>query len=366
MSVRAAIWKGPEAAVVHGTSMDFHGHGAPVASARRLSARRPDGQSGEGVLVGVVDTGMRSHPWLEGGYLASPDDFEPYDATALEAAAGLPSGHLLSGHLLSGHGAFVTGLILQQAQAAGVWVERALDTAGSARVDAVEKAARALVDRGVAVLNLSLGAYGDEPGISGQMAELVTDLHARNADLVVVCAAGNVADAEPPVTRDFYPAALREVVAVGAVEAAGREAPVHWAPWSNRGPWVDLAAPGTDLLSTYLYDQGAVPSPDDPSRAVLAAHAQPDNRFRGWARWSGTSFAAAVVTGVIASRMTGLGQTAQEVVTGLREGRQWEGRHVEGEPRVPVIHPADWCEELPDRDPGGADAARPCPWWGVH
>jgi thermitase len=42
-----------------------------------------------------------------------------------------------------------------------------------------------------------------------------------------------------------YPAAYPEVIAVSATTAYGR-----LASFSSRGDWVDLAAPGTDILST--------------------------------------------------------------------------------------------------------------------
>jgi subtilisin family serine protease len=52
--------------------------------------------------------------------------------------------------------------------------------------------------------------------------------------------------------------------------------------WSNRGPWVTLAAPGHAVTSTYV------------------------NRVQfdgGWATWSGTSFAAPYVAAAIADQM---------------------------------------------------------------
>jgi subtilisin family serine protease len=81
---------------------------------------------------------------------------------------------------------------------------------------------------------------------------------------VVVAAAGNEGS-----TRERYPAAYPSVIGVGAIDRDGRlfEA-------SNRGPWVELGAPGVDVLSTV-----------------------PESAF---AFGNGTSLAAAHVTGVLA------------------------------------------------------------------
>jgi len=350
--MRAQFAQPPAPARVFGTSMDFHhGASAAVASARRLPARTSRRQLGEGVLVGVVDTGMRSHPWLEGGYLASPADFEPFDRNEL---ADGPEHQ-------AGHGTFITGLVLQQAQAAGVWVERALEPEGEGLASAVAEAALTLAGRGVHVLNLSLGCYADDPGAERVMGQLVQDLRRVNPELVVVAAAGNRAHGQ--TGGAFWPAALPGVVAVGAAERTA-SGTVCWAPWSNRGPWVDLAAPGTDLLSTYLYDRRGVPA---TTSSRTGADAGPP-MYRGWARWSGTSFSAAVVSGVLAALMDEESVSAPRAVELLRSGAQWPGVRVEAErgvPAVPVVRPVDWSDDLVESSgavTGEAGAERP--WWG--
>lgn len=351
--LRAAFTGIPDPATVQSTTMDYHGHGAPVPSARRLPPRVGDRQLGEGVLVGVVDTGMRSHPWLDGGYLASPRDFEPYDEH------GLPNG--VRDH--AGHGMFLAGLVLQQAQAAGVWVERALEPVGSGLASAVATAALTLATRGIDVLNLSLGCFDDEPDSHLVMAHLVEQLHVINPDLVVVAAAGNLGGpGDPTEPAPFWPAALPGVLAVGSAQQDD-DGQVRWAPWSNRGPWIDLAAPGTDLLSTYLYDQRAIPNQDGAAAVATGP------LYRGWARWSGTSLSAAIVSGQIAAAMDEKALSAPQAVTLLRAGQQWPGYATEpeaGVPAVPVVRPVDWYDVLVD-DPAAAATAGarlPRPWWG--
>src|SRR5215217_8135202 len=62
----------------------------------------------------------------------------------------------------------------------------------------------------------------------------------RGTGAVVVAAAGN----EGTNTKQ-YPAAYRKVIAVSATNENDR-----LASFSSRGSWVDLAAPGTNILST--------------------------------------------------------------------------------------------------------------------
>jgi subtilisin family serine protease len=97
----------------------------------------------------------------------------------------------------------------------------------------------------------------------------------------VVAAAGNF-DSDRP----YWPAALKDVVAVAAL-ADGADGEPERASFSNYGWWVDAAAPGVRIKSTFL------------------THGQEDGKeFHGYAKWSGTSFAAPVVAGRIAALMS--------------------------------------------------------------
>lgn len=311
---------------VKGTSMDYHGSQDPIEAARPLSRREPGarGSLGEGVLVGVVDTGMRAHPWLDGGYLASPNDFEAFD---------VPWRSKVQAQHLAGHGTFVTGLILQQAPGAGVWVEQALDPSGAGLASKVAQAAETLAKRGVQVLNLSLGCFDDDPGARVVMERLVERLTHTNRDMVIVAAAGNVGSGQDgPKFSDFWPAALDGVVAVGAVDPPDASGTYSWSSWSNHGEWVNLAVPATDLLSTYIYglaDNGA-------------GHGSKE--FSGWATWSGTSMAAAVVSGSIAKLM-GEGCTAQQAAHRLQTDTSLPLVAADGDaPAVRVVEPARWAQ----------------------
>lgn len=120
-------------------------------------------------------------------------------------------------------------------------------------------------------------------------------------DAVIVAAAGNTANTDckqnpiynpltPNDSRDWAgvttvvtPAWFSDyVLTVGAVDSAG-------APLSNlslAGPWVSIAAPGTDVVSLSPRDDGLINASEGPDNTMV--------------RPEGTSFSAAIVSGVAA------------------------------------------------------------------
>jgi subtilisin family serine protease len=130
-----------------------------------------------------------------------------------------------------------------------------------APTEMIAAAIRAGADRG-GVLNLSFAVGVNEPAIEKAVQ------YAVDRDVVVVAAAGNEGRSQPGLT--WYPAAYDGVLAVAGVDAAGQPAPE-----SNRGAWVDIAAPGEGLTA-------------------------PSSGGEGFVAVKGTSFATAVVSGVAA------------------------------------------------------------------
>ncbi len=91
------------------------------------------------------------------------------------------------------------------------------------------------VDNGAHIINLSLGG----PSPSQALEDAVNNASGRGS--VVFAATGNENGAI------FYPAAYANAIAVGASNPAdGR------ASFSNYGPQIDLVAPGTDILNTWI------------------------------------------------------------------------------------------------------------------
>lgn len=124
-----------------------------------------------------------------------------------------------------------------------------------------------LLGQGAQLINLSAGGAGDDI-----LKNVVAQLVAR--DLTLVAAAGNRPDAQP-----VYPAAYPGVWAVGAVDAARQRY-----TQGSRDDYLSLVAPGVDVW---------VPQAD----ALLAA---PQGAPVAGRYLSGSSFAAAMATGVLA------------------------------------------------------------------
>lgn len=261
--------------VMFGTPVMF-GSGAEPGNAEPVP--EPPDQDW-GVAVGVLDTGCDPHPWFADRewFAAVPEVLDADDDLDQDRQAG--------------HGTFVSGVVLQNAPGAAVRAHRALSSLGFtddlAVVDGLRRL-RARARRGgerIDVIVLTSGCHtaGDEcPPV------LRAEIGATGA--VLVAAAGNHGSARP-----FWPAALPEVVAVAAADRDG-----ELAEFSGRGGWVDACAPGVGVVSSFVRL-----SPGSGARSY------------GFARWSGTSFAAPQVAAAVATalgRGSGPGEAVRTAV----------------------------------------------------
>jgi hypothetical protein len=197
----------------------------------------------------------------------------------------------------AGHGTFIAGVIGQIAPGCHVTLHKVLTTDGDGDEWTIANVIHQLApgDPGRTILNLSFGGYVlDHPHLMRWTIRRIQHKHVH-----VVASAGNDA-----TWRPTFPAALPNVVAVGALGAFGP------APFTNFGDWVDACAPGVDLVSAFFDWDGPAevgPYGDDP-----------DN-FEGWATWSGTSFAGPVVVGNLVRLMMADGSSAREAIARLIE-----------------------------------------------
>lgn len=171
------------------------------------------------------------------------------------------------------HGGFIADLVRHHAPKATVKVGKVL-LGGVADEYTIAAAIGRM--RGVQVLNLSLGGYTDANLAPFPIVEAIEALQPRP---VIVAAAGNDSRRTP-----FWPAALKGVIGVAAVDAPERvlrRTRPNPADFTNRGPWVDACAHGVDVLSTFVQ-----------FKELKAADTVVPQAFTGWAYWSGTSFAA--------------------------------------------------------------------------
>ena len=262
-------------------------------------------QGSAGLAIAVVDTGIVSHPDLEGRVLPGYDfvsdeaaardgdgrDPNPRDegdwAAAGDCGEGVPAFDSFF------HGLFVSGLIAATPNNgigiagmdfnAKILPVRVLARCGGTDADVF---AGMLWASGVPIagvppnpnpariINMSLGGFG---ACSSAIQEAVDDALAQGS--IVIVSAGN----EASDALDFNPSNCSGVITVGASNTVGDRT-----GYSNYGTRVDISAPGGDgfdestlMLSTFA--EGTT-VPGAPTYAIAA----------------GTSFSAPMVTGAVA------------------------------------------------------------------
>jgi len=177
---------------------------------------------------------------------------------------------------LYGHGTHVSGIAAAVTNntlgVAGVGYQsslmnaKVLDDNASGYYSWIAKGIIWATDHGAKVINMSLGGNRK----SSVLEDAVN--YAWNNGVVVVAAAGN--SGNPSRT---YPAYYQNCIAVAATDDNDQKA-----SWSSYGKWVDVAAPGVDIYSTFPdhpytigkslgYDYGSGTSMSTPHVAGIAA-----------------------------------------------------------------------------------------------
>jgi subtilisin family serine protease len=259
------------------------------------------GDGGAGVLIYLADTGLlrdaaTDHPWLVGVRTEDPekDTNKNQDMDPRKPLRGNPP--QLPPYV--GHGTFVAGVMRCMAPAADVVVANAVSIAGShLESDLVRRLDEAL-GSGVDIFHLTIASptRNDLPLVAfRQWLRHLQDY----SGAVCVAPAGNEDGRRPN-----WPAAFSDVIGVGALGGDWRGR----ASFSNFGGWVDVFAPGRDLVNAYA--TGTYTCTVDPYKN--------DKRsFYGMAKWSGTSFSTPIVTGLIAARMSRTGENARQAAAAL-------------------------------------------------
>ncbi|MCJ7640285.1 MAG: S8 family serine peptidase [Desulfobacterales bacterium] len=238
------------------------------------------GYRGQGVKVGIIDTGIVSgHPDLvvAGGW----------NLTFVIGADNNRYGDVL------GHGTHVAGIIgarqndygvVGVAPEAELYSLRCFTIWGSATVSSIINCIQWAIDYKLDILNMSFGSRQRSPALETACKA------AYQAGILLVASAGNEGRAKDNVG---YPAKFDSVIAVSATDENDK-----MADFSSRGPAVELAAPGVSILSTFTF---------------------PSLYESFWERLSGTSMACPHVVGMAALiKSANPGMTNEEIRRRLR------------------------------------------------
>lgn len=209
-------------------------------------------------IVAIIDTGVStSHPDLAGKIVAGYD-FIDNDSNPTDQ---------------NGHGTHVAGIAAagtnNSVGVAGVnWNARimpvrVLDASGNGYDSDIADGIIWAADHGAKVINMSLGGVSSYP----QTMQSAVD-YAHGKGVTIVAAAGNAGS-----NVLTYPAACNHVIGVAATDQSDTRA-----NFSNYGSYVDVAAPGVVITSTYWnatsgngYGQGTGTSMASPHVAGLAS-----------------------------------------------------------------------------------------------
>jgi subtilisin family serine protease len=269
------------------------------------------GPKGPGAIVTNVG---KPNPWLNGvrgdidpRHPASGDEIKPY----------------------VGHGTFVAGVARCMAPGATIYVANAFKVAGSTLESHLVPHLDAALDQGYDLFHLSITAPTRNDLPLNSFEGWLRRLH-QYKGVACVVAAGNSGSRLPT-----WPAAFPDVVSVGALGGDWRSR----ARFSNYGPWVDVYAPGRDLINAFgIGTYECYTHPYKPEK----------RKFYGMAKWSGTSFSTPIVTGLIAARMSRTGENGQEAAAALLAEARSHAIPRVGPVLLPCCHEHDPCCKPPE------------------
>ncbi|WP_410512428.1 S8 family serine peptidase [Paenibacillus sp. BR2-3] len=217
------------------------------------------GYTGANIKVAVLDSGIFAHSELNiAGGISTVDYTNSYSDD-------------------NGHGTHVAGIISARNDGIGLvgvapgvqlYAVKALNQDGVGNLTDILEGLDWAINNGMDIINLSLGTEED----SLAMQQMVD--RAYDEGILVVASAGNSQEGIPlSINTVNYPAKYDSVIAVAAIDSANTRG-----SFSSVGDEVEVAAPGVNIISTYVKADGT----------------------EGYAMTSGTSQAAPHVSGTLA------------------------------------------------------------------
>lgn len=240
--------------------------------------------TGEGIVVAVIDTGvdvdhvdLDDNMWTNPGEIAGDgidndgngfvDDIHGWNFSSSGAADDLTDRH--------SHGTHVAGIVAAEADNdkgaygiapdAEIMAVKALNDQGGGTYSDIAAGIDYAIENGAQIINLSLSG-----GAAGSSVLRSAIGRAEEAGVIIVAAAGNSAKSEAEYPA-YFTSEFDNVISVAAMADYGK-----LAPYSNKSSTettVDLAAPGSGVLSTTPGDKYGYKSGTSMATPVVAAAA---------------------------------------------------------------------------------------------
>lgn len=261
--------------------------------------------TGRGQTVAVIDTGVNRHDFLGdrlvggGDYVSDKQGLEDCDGHGTEVAGIIAANP--NNPNIGFKGIAPDATIVSIRQSSGNYSGKdpndpnAQERTAGNLITLAQAIVRAADRGGVKVINMSVDNCRPAGPITGPEVQLQAALRyaVEDKDIVVVASAGNLSengcpnqnngpDATHPTTIVTPPWFSDYVISVAAMDRFGDPA-----SFSVQGPWVSVAAPGTDIISL---DPG---NPKGLANVLLTKEGKPTPI-------QGTSFAAPYVAGLAA------------------------------------------------------------------
>ncbi len=236
---------------------------------------------GYGAKIAVIDTGLDlNHPAFVNSLAPATEwkDFVDNDTTPQETIGAF-----------YGHGTAVAGIILQIAPRATILPIRVLDSDGAGDVDDVVAAIDWAVQKGVKLINLSLGSVETVASLDAMVS------YAASQGVYVIASAGNAGSSSLsyPAAQAAVGATNNNILSVGSATIAGVRS-----SFSNYGSALEFMSFGENVYSAY-----------------------PDSQT-GY--FTGTSFAAPQITGCLALIMMDTAPTNRGNLEALLKPGIWD------------------------------------------